>query len=149
MWPLSAWLWLRTTVNLSAMAAHFWQCSVKNVPGTFVGIVLNGPRISGGASGLGSHISCCGGPPSRKMKMQALALARGAAAEASAASRFGSVSPASIPPPSLSMWRREKPSQDLKDGPENGKVSMAFSSGKFEISNLKQMGNGNQENGNV
>src|SRR4029079_3807988 len=56
MWPLSAWLWLRTTVNLSAMAAHFWQCSVKNVPGTLVGIVLNGPRISGGASGFGSPL---------------------------------------------------------------------------------------------
>src|SRR3954471_16990624 len=57
------------------------------------------------------------------MKMQAFALARWAAAVASAARRFGSVSPASMPPPSLRMWRREKPSQLRREGPK-GKWSI-------------------------
>src|SRR2546427_9669333 len=98
MWPLSACEWLRTMVNLSLIFAHCLQCSVKITPGDFVEIVLNGPRISMGASGLGSHMSCCGGPPSRKMKMQDFALALifealASVAAASACNSFGRVSP--------------------------------------------------------
>ena len=44
------------------------------MPGTFVAIGLNSPRISAGASGLGSNVSCCGGPPWSQRKMTFLAL---------------------------------------------------------------------------
>ena len=33
------------------------------MPGTLVEMGLNGPRISNGRRGLGSNVSCCGGPP--------------------------------------------------------------------------------------
>ena len=47
----------------SAMAAVRGSSSQKRIPGTLVAIDLNSPRISAGASGLGSNVSCCGGPP--------------------------------------------------------------------------------------
>jgi hypothetical protein len=40
------------------------------IPETFVEIGLNSPRISAGASGLGSKVSKCVGPPSIQIKMQ-------------------------------------------------------------------------------
>ena len=43
------------------------------MPGTLVLIGLNGPRISAGASGLGSNVSCCGGPPDRNSIITCLA----------------------------------------------------------------------------
>ena len=42
------------------------------MPGTFVAIGLNSPRISAGASVLISQVSWCGGPPPRKMLITAL-----------------------------------------------------------------------------
>jgi hypothetical protein len=44
-------------VNLSATEASFGITSEKWTPGTAVGIGLNWPRISSGASGLGSNVS--------------------------------------------------------------------------------------------
>ena len=40
-----------------------------SIPGTLVGIALNSPRISEGASILTSHMSWWGGPPGRKIMM--------------------------------------------------------------------------------
>jgi hypothetical protein len=42
-------------------------------PGVDVAIGFDSPRISSGASGFGSHVSCWGGPPSMKRTMQRLA----------------------------------------------------------------------------
>ena len=39
--------------------------SEKRTPGTAVAIVLNSPRMSSGASGLGSKVSSWEGPPER------------------------------------------------------------------------------------
>ena len=47
-----------------------------NASGTLVWIGRNGPRASEGASGLGSKVSRCAGPPTMLMKMQLFALPR-------------------------------------------------------------------------
>ena len=43
------------------------------IPGTGVAIGPNSPRTSAGASGFGSQVECCGGPPIRNRTMQAFA----------------------------------------------------------------------------
>src|SRR5215510_6534363 len=43
------------------------MCSLTKVPGMTVLIGLNSPRTFAGASGLGSQISMCDGPPWRKI----------------------------------------------------------------------------------
>ena len=58
--------------RLVHQAASLGNVSPMWMPGTFVSIGLNSPRISSGASGLRSHMSWCGGPPARKMLMTAL-----------------------------------------------------------------------------
>src|SRR5688572_7806059 len=58
---------------LSARAASLGKCSLIEMPGTEVAIGLNSPRISAGASGLGSQVSSCEGPPHIKIKMHCLA----------------------------------------------------------------------------
>ncbi len=78
-YPLTSWLSSRVerermTASLSACRAVRGNSSLKRMPGTFVLIGLNGPRISAGASGLGSNVSCCGGPPWSHRKMQFFAL---------------------------------------------------------------------------
>src|SRR5262245_37319942 len=82
------------------------------MPGTFVAIGLNSPRISDGASVLISHISWCGGPPPRKILM--IALCRdGETALASAWRRSASerlVAP-KLNRPIFRKLRREMPSQ--------------------------------------
>jgi len=47
----------RITDSLLNMAASFFMCSEKNTPGVPVATVLNSPRYSAGASGLGSNVS--------------------------------------------------------------------------------------------
>ena len=59
----------RRNANLSAIPAIFGINSVTWKPGSLVAIGLNSPRISSGASGFGSMVSSCGGPPSRWMLM--------------------------------------------------------------------------------
>ena len=44
--------------------------SEKKMPGTLVDIAWNSPRISAGASGLGSNVSKWLGPPSSQIRMQ-------------------------------------------------------------------------------
>ncbi len=52
------------------MPASFGRYSEIWMPGTFVRIAANSPRVSEGASGLGSKVSMCEGPPSIQMRMQ-------------------------------------------------------------------------------
>jgi 4-amino-4-deoxy-L-arabinose transferase-like glycosyltransferase len=73
--PLVEWEWIpvvidRITHSRWAMAAVRGSSSQNAVPGTLVDTGRNGPRISTGAPGLGSNVSCCGGPPARKRTMQ-------------------------------------------------------------------------------
>src|SRR4051812_50105373 len=42
---------------------HIGSMSDRRMPLTFVGETPNSPRYSTGASGLGSHMSMCDGPP--------------------------------------------------------------------------------------
>src|SRR5207248_9815063 len=53
----------RTTATRSAIRATCGNNSATRTPGTFVGIDANGPRNSDGASGFGSQVSRCEGPP--------------------------------------------------------------------------------------
>ena len=54
---------------LSISRACSGKSSETCTPGTAVEIALSGPRNSAGASGLGSYVSCCGGPPSSQIKI--------------------------------------------------------------------------------
>jgi hypothetical protein len=72
--------WASISVVIDRMILRRWatlavqgRVSQKWVPGIRVAIERNVSRISDGASGLGSKVSCCGGPPAKKMRMQALA----------------------------------------------------------------------------
>ena len=56
-------------------SASFGRCSVTSRPGVLVGIVLNSPRISAGASGFGSNVSMWLGPPNWNSMMTLLAVA--------------------------------------------------------------------------
>src|SRR5579871_4450091 len=62
--------------SLSAIEACSGRCSQNDTPGSFVGIVENGPRISVGASGLGSHMSIWLGPPDSQNRITALRFPR-------------------------------------------------------------------------
>ena len=55
----------RMMANLSIIFAMRGKCSQMSMPGTFVLIGLNSPRMSTGASGFKSHMSWWGGPPGR------------------------------------------------------------------------------------
>ena len=91
----------RITVSLSAALATRGNNSQKCIPGTLVRIGLKSPRISTGASGLGSKVSCCGGPPPRNKMIQDLARPNvPAACTVSAANRSPTESPRQPNPPS-------------------------------------------------
>ena len=64
----------RTTVSLWAIRAVFGSNSLKWTPGIEVEMDPKGPRISNGAAGFGSKVSCCGGPPTRKISRHDFAL---------------------------------------------------------------------------
>src|SRR5688500_17323423 len=87
------------------------------MPATLVEIGAISPRTSAGASGLGSQVECCGGPPIKNSRMHDFALPPlGRMTGAVAASAFdarseGSVSPSAPSPPTYSASRRETPSQ--------------------------------------
>ena len=86
------------------------KCSQIWMPGTFVLIGLNSPRISEGASILRSNMSWCDGPPGRKIMMIALCERRRPDC-VSAWSSCGRVSPPKPSAPILRKLRREMPSQ--------------------------------------
>src|SRR5579872_1434663 len=70
--------------SLSVLWANLGMISETWIPGTFVSIGWNGPRIASLASGLGSHRSRWLGPPQLKMRIteRALPLRPGALAAA-------------------------------------------------------------------
>lgn len=63
----------RIRQNRSFIEASCGNNSVNRILESRVGIVLNSPRISAGASGFGSNVSSCGGPPVRKSNTQRFA----------------------------------------------------------------------------
>ena len=65
----SSWFIDRTIASRCACWASSGKCSLIEIPGTLVAIGRNGPRISSGASGLGSQVSSWLGPPHRKIRM--------------------------------------------------------------------------------
>ena len=71
----------RTTAMCSMSFAVPGINSPILTPGTVVAIGSISPRTCAGASGLGSHVECCGGPPMRKRMMQDF-LVRESASEA-------------------------------------------------------------------
>src|SRR5688572_17965132 len=85
--------------NLSACAASLGNSSETWMPATLVAIGLNSPRISAGASGLGSNVSCCGGPPVRNRTTHRFARPNPPPAGAEEAARRydASVSPPTAP----------------------------------------------------
>src|SRR5712691_3966216 len=86
------------------------------IPDTQVLMCPNSPRYSAGASGLGSQVSCCGGPP-RIHRMMTEFFRFGAALPASARSNRGSVSPAIVASaPACKKPRRDTPSERWKSG---------------------------------
>ena len=66
---------LRIRVTRSITLARLGKTSLIFNPGTEVAIGLNSPRTSTAASGLGSKVSMCDGPPASQIKMQFLTLA--------------------------------------------------------------------------
>src|SRR6266704_1397745 len=64
----------RSKVYLSACFAVKGRCSQIWMPGTLVGIGLNSPRYSLGASGFMSKVSRCDGPPLCHTRMQEMSL---------------------------------------------------------------------------
>src|SRR5262245_14902176 len=101
---------LRMIASLSAICAWRGSSSQICMPGVFVAIGLNSPRISAGASGFMSYMSMWLGPPLRRTMMTDLA--RGAFSSARSRSRSASIIP---PRPRLPKRRnllRERPGQD-------------------------------------
>ncbi len=56
------------------MPAKCGMCSQTSMPGTTVRIGWNRLRTPTGESGFMSHISCCGGPPHRYIRMHDFAV---------------------------------------------------------------------------
>ena len=110
---------VRTTQNLSEIAASRGRCSPISRPGVREAMGRNGPRIFSGASGFRSKVSSWLGPPNRKRKITDLARATGAAgvARASAASSPGRLMPNRPAPAASSSVRRVMPSHVLRRGP--------------------------------
>ena len=69
-----SWEKLRTRASLWAIFASSGQASVNCTPGRLVEMVESVPRISSGASGLGSNESMCVTPPPIHKKMTDRAL---------------------------------------------------------------------------
>src|SRR5262249_14244395 len=72
-WALSLVTTARRTARRSVRVATRGISSLTRSPGVRVAMVPKPPRISAGASGLGSNVSCCGGPPTRPETMTAFA----------------------------------------------------------------------------
>src|SRR5262245_60579630 len=95
--------------HLSMIFAHMGSKSPRRMPGTFVGIVPNSPRYSGGAFGLGSHMSIWLGPPRiHRMMTEFLRFALIDSGFARASCRISSerVNPAAPSIPALRKLRR-------------------------------------------
>src|SRR4051812_40810356 len=112
----------RTIASLSitpAKSGMYWQISM---PGTFVAIGVNSPRISAGASGFISKLSMCDGPPRIQIMMTDLFRQEvnfePVAALACRRSTSASESPASESAPTRNTSRRETAVRHFRSGPE-------------------------------
>src|SRR5580700_10620504 len=95
--------------HLSMIFADIGNRSMRLMPGTFEGFVPNSPRNSTGASGFGSHISMCDGPPRiQRMMTEVILPLVGLTAFAldSERSRFDSDSPMEPRTPAFTKLRR-------------------------------------------
>src|SRR5262249_59362213 len=87
---------------------------------------LNSPRTSAGASGFGSNVSCCGGPPCSQRKSTFFARPNGASTftagvvSALAFSSAGSDSPSALNPPTRNHSPPLTPSQRRAGRPGGG-----------------------------
>ena len=101
-WALSLVCIALSTAQRLAWAANSGINSPTCKPGTLVGIEPNSPRISALVSGLGSQVSCCGGPPAINSTMQffALPISRSAGLVCAVALRPAN-NPSSVSPPRL------------------------------------------------
>lgn len=99
---------LRRMLNLSAWRDKRGKCSLRRTPGAAVWMVRKGPRYSSGASGFGSNVSTCDGPPPIHRTMQARAAGRAPefAAWARARSKSGKAIPSVDRAPTLRKSRR-------------------------------------------
>src|SRR5262245_57713323 len=73
LWHPALWFSDRTIAILCIQVAVSGRCSPIWIPAALLSIGLNSPRISAGASGLRSHMSCEAAPPSRYSRMTLLA----------------------------------------------------------------------------
>ncbi len=116
--------------SLSATRAVRGSNSEIDRPGTVVAIGPNSPRTSAGASSLGSHVECWGGPPIRNRTMHDRARpkdeAPGSAPAAVAPGRSRSAKPNPAPrqpkPPIRTTSRRFQPSQRRIPGPRRRSI---------------------------
>jgi hypothetical protein len=105
----SSWLIDRMIAKRSVRIASLGKCSLIRRPGVRVAIVRKLPRISAGASGLGSQVSSWLGPPHMKISRQDRARPNPAGPAATARLRYnwGSPSPAIASVPAHKASRRD------------------------------------------
>ena len=106
---------LRKIATLSIARPSLGISSETEIPGITVDIALTSVRYPVGASGLGSSVSMCDGPPLSTTWMTALLdgdFPDWAAATARARSRSGNVKPPKPNAPTRRKLRRLKPSQE-------------------------------------
>ena len=89
----SSWLIDRTIASLSVRVASIGKCSLIRTPGVLVAIVPKLPRISAGASGLGSQVSSWLGPPHMKISMHDFARPNPSGPAVAARLRYSSGNP--------------------------------------------------------
>src|SRR5262249_32726188 len=104
-------------------------------PGRLVGIAPKGPRNPRGASGFGSHVSMCPGPPlSQKRMTLRRVVTPDAAADSRSLSRSGTVSPPSPSSPAWTKLRRVIPSRSPAALPKTLSIAVdPLESGHFRL----------------
>src|SRR5262245_21660139 len=98
-------------LSLSVHLASIGRCSATWTPGSVVGMVLNSPRTSAGASGLGSRVSWWVGPPCIHNRMHLMERRSRTGWAAWRRRKESSDRPRVARPPTRRKVRREKPVQ--------------------------------------
>lgn len=131
--PLVEWAWMSVVIErISATRCICFavrgRSSLTCRPGTLLRIEPIVPRTSAGASGFGSKVSCCGGPPLRKSSTHGFARPKDEPftrpRPGSARSNEGSPKPSAPRPPARSHSRRV--------GTEAGEAFMRSRSSRWE-----------------
>src|SRR5262249_55187172 len=110
--------------HLSMILPDMGNRSIRLMPGTFEGTVPNSPRYSAGASGLGSHMSICEGPPRIHKMITEVLRAVDLATEALASRRSKSESDRPIEPriPAFTKLRRSGCWRVLRNSGQPGRL---------------------------